>query len=127
MASVAIVHGRLVYPVYGLRVVAPDTAAFALALYYGGLHAISLLLGLAIVWLSLAMRRRVHGTRLANFGFVTGAFAVVGGYPYAIGPILTLGCDAVVALWFVIAGATLRKVGDTGPGRPLPASRRAGG
>lgn len=115
MAFVAIVHARLVYPVYGIRVHAPDIAAFAVALYYGGLHAISLLLGLAVVLLGLAMRRGVYGKRIAYFGFVTGAFAVVGGYPYAIGPILTLVCEAVVAVWFVVAGATLYRLGQSGP------------
>ena len=115
MAFVAIVHGRLVYPVYGIRVHAPDTAAFAVALYYGGLHAISLLLGLAIVLLGLAMRRGVYGKRFAYFGFVTGVFAVVGGYPYVIGPIMTLVSEAVVTVWFVVAGATLHGLGQSGP------------
>jgi hypothetical protein len=115
MAFMAIVHGRLAYPVYGIRVHTPDIAAFAVALYYGGLHAISLLLGLALVLLGLAMRGGVYGRRIAYFGFVTGAFAVVGGYPYAIGPILTLVCVAVVAAWFVVAGATLYRLGRSGP------------
>ena len=115
MAFVAIVHGRLVYPVYGVRVHTPDIAAFVVALYYGGLHVISLLLGLAIVLFGLAMRRGVHGRRIAYFGFVTGAFAVVGGYPYAIGPLMTLVCEAVVAVWFVVAGATLYRLGQSGP------------
>jgi hypothetical protein len=115
MAFVAIVHGRLVYPVYGLRVHAADIAEFVVALYYGGLHAISLLLGLAIVLLGLAMRRGVYGKRMASFGVVTGAFAVVGGYPYAIGPTMTLVCEAVVAVWFVVVGATLYRLGQSGP------------
>jgi hypothetical protein len=115
MAFVAIVHGRLVYPVYGIRVHTPDIAAFVVALYYGGLHAISLLLGLAIVLLGLAMRRGVYGRRIAYFGFVAGAFAAVGGYPYAIGPLVALVCEAVVTVWFVVAGATLYGLGQSGP------------
>jgi hypothetical protein len=122
MAFVAIVHGRLVYPVYGIRVRTADIAAFLVALYYGGLHAISLLLASAIVLLALAMRRGVYGKRMANFGFVTGAFAVVGGYPYAIGPRMTLVCEAVVAVWFVVAGAALYKLGQSGPGRMVRAA-----
>jgi hypothetical protein len=122
MAFMAIVHGRLVYPVYGIRVHAPDIAAFAVALYYGGLHAISLLLGLAIVLLALAMRRGAYGRRIATFGFVTGAFAVVGGYPYAIGPIMTLVCEAVGAVWFVVVGATLYKLWQSGPAGMVQAS-----
>lgn len=34
-----IVHGRLVYPVNGLRVDTPAVAEFVVAVYYGGLHA----------------------------------------------------------------------------------------
>ena len=79
------------------------------------LYVISLLLGLAIVLFGLAMRRGVHGRRIAYFGFVTGAFAVVGGYPYAIGPLMPLVCEAVVAVWFVVAGATLYRLGQSGP------------
>jgi len=122
MALLAIVHGRLVYPVYGIRVYTPDIAAFVVALYYGGLHAISLLLGLAIVLLSLAMMRGVYGKRFASFGFVTGAFAVGGGYPSAIGPIVTLVCQTVVAAWFVGAGATLYRLGKPGPAGTIPAA-----
>ena len=122
MAFGAIVHGRLVYPVYGLRVHTAEVAAFAVALYYGGLHAISLLLGLAIVLLALAMRRGVYGRRIAYVGFVTGACAVVGGYPYAIGPIMTLVCEAVVAVWFVVAGATLYRLGQHGPASTVQAA-----
>jgi hypothetical protein len=123
MAFTAVVHGRLVYPVYGIRVDTPDIAAFTVALYYGGLHAISLLLGFAIVLLCLAMRRGGgYGRRIAYFGFVTGAGAIVGGYPYAIGPSITLACEAVVAVWFVVAGATLYRLGQSGPAGAVQAA-----
>lgn len=115
MALTAVVHGRLAYPVYGIRVRTADGAAFVVALYYGGLHAISLLLGLAVVLLSLAMKHAGHGKSLANFGFVTGPVAIVGGYPYAIGPIGTLLSQAVVAAWFAAAGTALYRLGRPGP------------
>src|SRR6266516_1819841 len=54
-----VVHGRLVYPVYGIRVSTPDLAAFVVAIFYGGLHAISLLMGIATFVLSLAMKRLI--------------------------------------------------------------------
>jgi hypothetical protein len=115
MALLAIVHGRLAYPVYGIRVHTPDLAAFIIALYYGGLHAISLLLGLAIILLGLAMPREAHGKRTVYFGFAAGALAVVGGYPSAVGGIATLVCQAVVALWFIGAGAMLYRLGQRAP------------
>jgi hypothetical protein len=122
MALMAIVHGRLAYPVYGIRVRTPDVAALVVALYYGGLHAISLLLGLAVVLFGLAMKGGVYGKSIAYFGFVTGPVAIVGGYPYAIGPIGTLLCQAVVAAWFVAAGAKLYRLGRAGPGSPIQAA-----
>ena len=111
MALMAIVHGRLAYPVYGIRVRTPEIATFVIALYYGGLHAINLLLGLAIVLLALAMKQGVYGKRIAYFGFVAGPVAVVGGYPYAIGPTGAFLSQAVVAAWFVAAGAALYQLG----------------
>jgi hypothetical protein len=56
-----VVHGRLVYPVYCIRVGTPDLAAFVVAIFYGGLHAISLLMGIATFVLSLAMRGGAYG------------------------------------------------------------------
>ena len=111
MALVAIVHGRLVYPVHGIRVDTPDIAAFVVALYFGGLHAISLLLGVAIVLLGLALRRGVLGQGIAYPGFIAAALAVLGAYPHVIGPIPTLACQAAVAVWFVAVGLRLYKVG----------------
>jgi hypothetical protein len=122
MALLAIVHGRLAYPVYGIRVRTPDVAAFVVALYYGGLHAISLLLGLALVFLGLAMKRGVYWKRIAYWGFVTGPVAILGGYPYAIGPMGTLLCQAIVAAWFVAVGATLSRLGGNGPEGPIQAA-----
>src|SRR5262245_58815234 len=54
-----IVQGRLVYPVYGIRVDTPALAEFVVAVYYGGLHALGLLFGLGTIILSLAMWRGV--------------------------------------------------------------------
>jgi|SoiMethySBSTD1v2_1073268.scaffolds.fasta_scaffold207511_2 hypothetical protein len=122
MALLAIVHGRLAYPVYGIRVRTPEVAAFVVSLYFGGLHAISLLLGLAIILLGLAMKRGVYGKHIAYVGFVTGLIAIVGAYPYAIGPVGTLLCQAVVAAWFVAAGAALYRLGRAGPDGPTPAA-----
>lgn len=105
-----IVHGRLVYPVYGIRVNTPVIAELVVAVYYGGLHAISILLGIATVVLSLAMKRGVYGKRIAYLGIATGAFDIIGAYPYGIGPILTLVCQVFFAAWFVAVGAKLYRI-----------------
>ena len=57
MAVILIVHGRLIYPIYGMRIGTPDAAALVVMIFYGGLHAIYLLLAVATIVLSLAMKR----------------------------------------------------------------------
>ncbi|WP_437947119.1 hypothetical protein WME98_40875 [Sorangium sp. So ce296] len=92
IAVLCIVHGRLVYPVYGIRIGTPDVAALVIAIFYGGLHAIGLLLGAATLALSLIMRRGIHGRWVAVLGIATSVADVVGAYPYStrsVDPILT--------------------------------------
>src|SRR5262245_31101871 len=68
-----VVHGRLVYRIYGMRVDTPEAAALVVMVYYGGLHAIYLLLAVATIVLSLAMRRGAYVKGIAYFGFATAA------------------------------------------------------
>ena len=106
-----IVHGRLVYPVYGIRIDTPAVAELAVAVFYSGLHAIGLLLGIATLVLSLAMKRGVYGKRVAYLGIATGVFDIIGAYPYAIGPMLTLVCQVFFTAWFVAVGSKLYRMG----------------
>jgi hypothetical protein len=105
-----IVHGRLVYPVYGIIIDTPAIAEFAVAVFYGGFHAINLMLGIATFVLSLAMMRGVYGKSVAYLGIATGVLDIVGSYPYAIGPILTLVCQVFFAAWFVAVGSKLCRI-----------------
>ena len=57
MAVMLIIHGRLVFPIYGMRVDTPEAAALVVMIFYGGLHAIYLLWAVATIVLSLAMKR----------------------------------------------------------------------
>ncbi len=99
-----IVHGRLIYPVYDIRVNTPAVAELVVAVYYGGLHAIGLLLGVATIVLSLAMKRGVYGRNIAYLGVATGVFDVVGSYPWIIGPVLILVSQILFAAWFIAVG-----------------------
>ena len=105
-----IVHGRLVYPVYGIRASTPGLAALVVAVFCGGLHAVSLLLGIATVVLSLAMKGGAYGKPTVYLGFATAVFDVVGAYPYAIGPILTLVTQGFFAAWFFAVGSQLYRM-----------------
>jgi hypothetical protein len=107
MAVMLVVHGRLVYPIYGMRVDTPESAALVVMVFYGGLHAIYLLLAVATTVLSLAMKRGAYAKWIANLGFATAALDIIGSYPWAIGPVLTLVCELSLAGWFVAVGSQL--------------------
>jgi hypothetical protein len=107
IAVMLIVHGRLLYPIYGMRVDTPEAAALVVMVFYGGLHAIYLLLAVATIVLSLAMKRGAYAKWIAYFGFATAALDIIGSYPWAIGSVLTLVCELVFAGWFVAVGSEL--------------------
>jgi len=113
IAVMLIVHGRLVYPIYGMRVDTPETAALVITFFYGGLHAIYLLLAAATIILSLAMNRGGYAKWIAYFGFVTAALDIIGSYPWAIGPTLRLVCELSFAGWFVAVGSELLRMRAT--------------
>jgi len=107
MAVILIVHGRLVYPIYGMRVATPDAAALVIMVFFGGLHAIYLLLAVATIVLSLAMKRGAYAKWIAYFGFATAVLDIIGSYPWALGPALTLVCELSFGGWFVAVGSQL--------------------
>jgi hypothetical protein len=107
MSVLLVIHGRLIYPIYGMRVDAPEIAAFVTTVFYGGLHAVYLLLAVATFILSLAMTRGAYPKWIAYSGFATAAIDIIGSYPWAIGPIGTLICELVFAAWFVVVGLHL--------------------
>jgi hypothetical protein len=107
VAMLDIFQGRLAFPVYGIAVSTPAAAEVVVGIFHGGVHAIGIVFGIATVVLSLAMRRGIFGSRIAYLGFATGLLDIVGAYPYAIGPALTLVCWIFFAAWFAAVGARL--------------------
>jgi len=105
--AVAIVHGRLVYDVYGIHVDDPGVAELVVAVYYGGLHAIGIMLAVATLVLSLAMKRGIYGRNIAYLGFATCVFDLVGSYPWSIGTTLVVVSQALFAAWFIAVGLKL--------------------
>jgi len=116
---VLIVHGRLVFPVYGLQTDTPAMAEFVVAIYFGGLHAIGLLLGLATIVLSLAMRRAGWGMTVVLLGIATGVFDFLNAYPEAIGPVLILVSQLLFTAWFLVVGVKLIGIRQVVPVDPL--------
>ncbi|HET6922225.1 MAG TPA: hypothetical protein VFI16_03660 [Anaeromyxobacteraceae bacterium] len=115
IAAIDIVHGRLVYPVYGILTGTPAVAELVAGIYYGGLHAILLLMGVATIVLGLAMRRGAYGRNVAYLGIATGVVDIIGSYPWLIGPVLVLVSQAFFAAWFVAVGAKLYRMPRVSP------------
>ena len=110
LAMLDIVQGRLVFPMFGLQVNSPDVAAFAVTLFYGGLHATSLLFGVATIVLSLAMMRSTFGKGIAYFGFFTAACDFADSYAFILGPTIAIFSQCVFAVWFLVVGGRLRRL-----------------
>jgi hypothetical protein len=110
IAMSLVVHGRLVYPIYGISAASPGAAEFAVAVFYAGMHAVGLMFGIATVLLSFAMLHGVYGKRIAYLGFVTGIFDIIGAYPDALGPALTFVCRVFFAAWFIALGVKLYRM-----------------
>lgn len=104
--ATAVVHGRLVYDVYGLRVRDPAVAELTVALYAGGMHAVYLMLAVATLVLSLAMRR-TFGRPVALLGIVTAVLDVAASYPWAIGTPLLVLSQIALGGWFIAVGSKL--------------------
>ena len=51
------------------------------------------------------MKRGGYAKWIAYLGFATAALDIIGSYPWAIGPGLTLVCELSFAGWFVAVGS----------------------
>ena len=105
-----ILQGRFVFPILGFSVDTPAIAAFVLAVYYGGIHAVEIIFGVGTFLLSVAMLRGSFSKAVGYLGLAVGVLDVVSSYPEAIGPTLVLACQVLFAVWFVAVGVTLYRV-----------------
>ena len=105
-----IVQGRLIYPVYGILAKTPAAAELVVGVYIGGLHAVGIMLGVATIVLSLAMKRGGFGGNIAYLGMAAGVFDFIGAYPDSIGPVLVLVSQILFAAWFIAVGLKLYRM-----------------
>jgi len=103
----AIIQGRLVYDLFGIHIGEPASAKLIIAVYYGGLHAAGIILAVATLVLSLAMRDGAYGRKIANLGFATSAFDLIGSYPWVVGAPLVAASQVLFASWLIAVGAKL--------------------
>ena len=104
--ATAVVHGRLVYDVYGIRVRDPAVAELTVALYAGGMHAVYLMLAVATLVPSFAMRT-TYGRAITLLGIVTAVLDVAASYPWAIGTPLLVLSQLAFGGWLIAVGSKL--------------------
>lgn len=103
------VHGRLVYPAYGIDVTDdPQTLALVTTTWAGGAHAVNLILMVAGLAIGVAMiRDRGDSTALGVLGVAAGGTQLVVAYPWLFPVAVVTGAQLVLAAWFVGTGMRL--------------------
>ncbi len=106
LAMLDIVEGRLVYPVYSISL-SSDLLKLALSIYYGGMHAVLLLLAGAIIFTSYALRGKIFPQYYWYLGLMTGVSQIVGSYPWLIGLAVNLIAILLFSAWLILTGVTI--------------------
>ncbi|MEK3762164.1 hypothetical protein MKZ07_27590 [Paenibacillus sp. FSL P4-0338] len=102
-----IILGRLVYPVYGIELT-PESYRLIISFYYGGVHCVALVVGIATILLSLVIWKSGLGQFTAALGLLTGVFDLIGSYPWLLGEGMILISQLLFSGWLVILGVNMR-------------------
>eukprot|EP01114_Cavostelium_apophysatum_P024041 TRINITY_DN9275_c0_g1_i1.p1 TRINITY_DN9275_c0_g1~~TRINITY_DN9275_c0_g1_i1.p1 ORF type:complete len:215 (-),score=18.56 TRINITY_DN9275_c0_g1_i1:67-711(-) len=105
-----VVLGRLVYPVYGIEL-STDAHKLVFSLYVGGQHMAFLILSIATLFLSLAIRKSALGKPAAYLGFVSAVLDIIGSFPWLVGSGVAFVSQIFFAGWLIILGVTLLNFG----------------
>ncbi len=100
---VAIILGRLVYPVYGIEA-SPEIYKFVLSMYYGGMHMAALILCTAIILLSFVIRKSSIGKGVAYLGYASGIMNLLGAFPWLLTNEIVFLIQLLCTTWFVVLG-----------------------
>ena len=98
-----IIFGRLVYPVYNIKL-SPDIDKLVLSVYYGGMHSVAIIMSVTTIILCFVIRHSVIGRLVAYFGFVVGISDFIGAYPWLIGNLIVFVTQLFFSAWLVILG-----------------------
>ncbi|WP_438448057.1 hypothetical protein [Gorillibacterium sp. sgz5001074] len=101
-----VILGRLVYPVYDLELT-PELNKLVISLYYGGMHAVGLLLGGATLLVSLAIRNSPIGRWTAYVGIAAGVLDWIGAYPWLISGGWVFVSQLFASAWLILLGIRL--------------------
>jgi hypothetical protein len=103
LAMLNVVEGRLVYPISGL-VLSVDSLKLAFSLFFGGLHAVMLMFGAALIFLGFALRGTAFNKSMVPYSFVVGLLQIAGAYPWLTPIALNVLVFASFSLWMVLIG-----------------------
>ena len=103
LAMINVVEGRLVYPVYSLDL-SGETLQLVFSTVYGGLHALSLMLGAAFLFLGFALRGTGFHKSMVPVSYVVGVLQIVGAYPWLTPVALNVSVSLSLPLWLALAG-----------------------
>jgi hypothetical protein len=103
-----VVQGRLVYPVYGLDL-SVESLRLTFSIVYGGLHAVSLMFGAALLFIGLALRGSAFNKSMVPISYVVGLLQLAGAYPWLTPVALNVIAAIGLSLWMALIGVmTLR-------------------
>ncbi|KAJ1549107.1 hypothetical protein HK405_009727 [Cladochytrium tenue] len=105
--GLGLVHGRLVYPAYGLLPRDPPSVALVMSMYYGGVHEVALVTAAALAMLSLDSdggSGPLGGRLVRGLGITAALGQAAASFPWLIGLEATLACQAALASWIALAG-----------------------
>jgi hypothetical protein len=107
LGALVVVGGRLVYPVFGITL-SDDAIALVVSLFFGGLHAVLLFMGVGIIAAGFALRQGNSGRRLPIASFGAGALQVLGSDPWLTPVWVNVTTTAALCAWMLGAGWWLR-------------------
>jgi hypothetical protein len=82
LAMLNVVEGRLVYPIFGLDL-SVDALTLTFSLFFGGMHAVLLMFGAALLLFGVALRGTGFNKSMVPISCVTGLLQIAGAYPLA--------------------------------------------
>ncbi len=104
-----VIHGRLIYPAYGIDVAGdPQNLALVVTVWAGGAHMVNLALLVAGLTIGVAMLRdRGKQTALGALGVAAGGTQLLVAYPWLFPVAVVTSCQITLAVWFAALGLSL--------------------
>jgi hypothetical protein len=103
------IHGRLIYPAYGIDVASdPQNLALVVTIWAGGAHMVSLTLMIAGLTIGIAMLRdRGRRATLGALGIAAGGTQLLVAFPWLFPVAVVTACQIILATWFAALGVSM--------------------